>query len=176
MTTLPPYPGPSDLEREALAEEARQAALPDSPQAWRNKRIFILIVIAFLASLLFFGLLTGYRVAGWFGMIAFAILWLVPSALMMAADDGLGHTECAGDVRMILAKGNDELRHEVVILRAQLLDCQITTAAQAEVIKAQRVNLDVTRKAMHEVLKPDCQCWVCKMLRAALEGVEPEEK
>src|SRR3990167_9979889 len=88
MTTLPPYPGPSDLEREALAEEARQVALPDSPQAWRNKRIFILIVIAFLARLLFFGLLTGHRVAGWLGMIAFAILWLVPSAIVMAAGDG----------------------------------------------------------------------------------------
>ena len=84
MTTLPHYHSPSDLEREALAEEARQASLPDSPQARRNKRLFILTVIALLASLLFCGLLTGYRVAGWFGLIVFATLWFVPSALMMA--------------------------------------------------------------------------------------------
>ena len=126
MTTLPPYPSPSDFEREALAEEARQAALPDSPQARRNKRLLV--------------------------------------------------SECAGDVRMILAKGNDELRHEVVILRVQLLDCQITIVAQAEVIKAQRMNLDTARNAMREVMNPYCQCWACKVLRAALEGVEPEDQ
>ena len=84
MTTLPPYPGPSDLEQQALAEEACQAALPDSPQAWRNKRLIILIVIAFLASLFLCGLLTIYRVAGWLGLIAFAALWFVPSAVTMA--------------------------------------------------------------------------------------------
>ena len=84
MTILPPYPGPSDLEQQALAEEARQAALPDSPQAWRNKRLLILIVIAFLASLFLCGLLTSYRVAGWFGLGTFATLWFVPSALTMA--------------------------------------------------------------------------------------------
>jgi len=73
------------------------------------------------------------------------------------------------------AKGNEKLRHEVVILRAQLLDCQITTVAQAEVIKAQRVNLDMARKTIREVMNPYCQCWACKVLRAALEGVEPED-
>jgi len=70
--------------RMQLAEEARQAALSDSPQALRNKSLFIMIVIAFLASLFLCGLLTSYRVAGWFGLIAFATLWLVPSAIMMA--------------------------------------------------------------------------------------------
>ena len=84
MTTLPPYPGPSDLEQQALAEEARQAALPNSPQAIRNKSLFIIIVIAFLASLLLCGLLTGYRVAGWLGLVIFAMLWFIPSAMMMA--------------------------------------------------------------------------------------------
>jgi len=44
VITLPPYPGPSDLEREALAEEARQVALKHSPQARRNRMLLILIV------------------------------------------------------------------------------------------------------------------------------------
>ena len=73
------------------------------------------------------------------------------------------------------AKGNEKLRHEVVILRAQLLDCQTTMMAQTEVIKAQRMNLDMARKTIREVMNPYCQCWACKVLRAALEGVEPED-
>ena len=75
-----------------------------------------------------------------------------------------------------LADGNEKLRHEVVILRAQLLDCQTTMMAQTEVIKAQRMNLDMARKAIREVMNPYCQCWACKVLRAALEGIEPEEE
>ena len=69
---------------EKMQAEFDAAYSPDSPQAWRNKRLIILIVIALLASLLFCGLLTGYRVAGWFGLIAFAAIWFAPSAALMA--------------------------------------------------------------------------------------------
>ena len=84
MTTLPPYPGPSDLEREALAEEARQAALLDSPQAQRNKVLFTLIIFVFLVGLWLCGLLAGYRLAGGWGLVIFAILWFVSVIIMMA--------------------------------------------------------------------------------------------
>lgn len=82
--TLPPYPSPSDLERDALAEERRQAALADSPRARRNKAAIALIVIVFMTGLLLCGLVTGYRVAGWPGLVVFAALWIAPSAAMLA--------------------------------------------------------------------------------------------
>jgi len=84
MTTLPPYPGPSDLEREALTEQARQAALYDSPQVQRNKVLFTLIMFIFLLGLWLCGLLAGYRLAGGWGLVIFAILWFVLSIITMA--------------------------------------------------------------------------------------------
>jgi len=87
---------------------------------------------------------------------------------------------------MTLAERNKKLWHEVVILRAQLLDCQTTMVAQAEVIKAQRVNLDILRAPCQKLIayrdrnmfnfqleKSDD---FIRLIRAALEGIEPEEK
>ena len=76
---------------------------------------------------------------------------------------------------MLLSNSNEKLSHEVTTLHERLSAYQVKNAAQAEIIKAQRVNLDAARKAIREVLEPYCQCWNCKVLRAALEGVEPED-
>ena len=91
---------------------------------------------------------------------------------------------------MTLAERNKKLWHEVVILRAQLLDCQTTMVAQAEVIKAQHANLDAARKAlmqikiwlkdadmtysMHNGVRTENEMYIG--ICAALEGVELEEK
>ena len=69
---------------EQMQADFDAAYSPDNPRARRNKALFIMVVLTFLTGLLLCGLLTGYRAAGWLGLIAFAILWFVPSALMMA--------------------------------------------------------------------------------------------
>ena len=85
-----------------------------------------------------------------------------------------------------LTRSNDRLRHENATLRAELSACRTTTAAQAEVIKAQRANLDALRMSCQKLIayrdrntsnfqleKADDFIY---MIRTALEGVEPEEK
>ena len=90
-----------------------------------------------------------------------------------------------------LAESNERLRHEVATLRIQLSDFQITIAAQAEVIKAQRANLDAARKLIDDIEKhaiywngisaldddmTNAERWseTAKRCRAALEGIEPD--
>ena len=97
---------------------------------------------------------------------------------------------------MLLSNSNEKLRHEITTLRIRLSAYQVKNAAQAEVIKAQRVNLDAariiirrTRSAAEDaqgewlsVAKPYLPMEIFKfrqiseILSTALEGIEPEEE
>jgi len=60
-------------------------------------------------------------------------------------------------------------------MRAGLAECQAHETAQADVIEAQRLNLDALRNVMRDITLPDCMCGRCRAFRAALEGVSPAD-
>ena len=97
---------------------------------------------------------------------------------------------------MLLGRSSNRLRHEVATLRTELLACQTIVAAQAEIIEAQRVNLNMARiviKQAHSAAEDSQGEWlsvakpylpmeifklrqISEILNAALEGVEPEDQ
>ena len=87
MTTPPPYPPPSDLEREAeraLAEHRAQYQDTSSPRARRNRALLALTALGFVACLMFGGVAAGYQLAGWVGAVSFGVIWIGMGGALLA--------------------------------------------------------------------------------------------
>ena len=84
--TLPPA-FQSDLEREAERAQAEYEARytdSNSPHARRNRMLLAVIVVGFVACLMFGGIAAGYQLSGWTGAAIFGVLWFGLGTTLLA--------------------------------------------------------------------------------------------
>ena len=71
----------SDLELQALAEEKRQRALADGPQARRNDISAVMLGLVIIFTVFVMGSAIFYAIGGWWGVAFFVfVIWLGPTA------------------------------------------------------------------------------------------------